>query len=106
VTLSALLTHIRQGTMVRVHSLRRGAAEAIEAVALGDRRSSWVIGRAIEEIELPPATTIGGIVRGEKLLIAHHDVVIEPNDHLILFLTDKRQLRAVERLFRADATVL
>jgi trk system potassium uptake protein TrkA len=106
VTLSALLTHIRQGTMVRVHSLRRGAAEAIEAVALGDRRSSRVIGRAIEEIELPPATTIGGIVRGEKLLIAHHDVVIEPNDHLILFLTDKRQLRAVERLFRADATVL
>jgi trk system potassium uptake protein TrkA len=106
VTLSALLTHIRQGTMVRVHSLRRGAAEAIEAVALGDRRSSRVIGRSIEEIELPPATTIGGIVRGEKLLIAHHDVVIEPNDHLILFLTDKRQLRAVERMFRADATVL
>jgi trk system potassium uptake protein TrkA len=106
VTLSALLTHIRQGTMVRVHSLRRGAAEAIEAVALGDRRSSRVIGRSIEEIELPPSTTIGGIVRGEKLLIAHHDVVIEPNDHLILFLTDKRQLRAVERLFRADATVI
>ena len=65
-----------------------------------------MIGRAVEEIELPPGTTIGGIVRGEQLLIAHHDVVIEPNDHVILFLVDKRQLRQVENLFRVDATLL
>ena len=106
VTLSALLTHIRQGTMVRVHSLRRGAAEAIEAIALGDRRTSKVIGRAVEELELPRGTTIGGIVRGDQLLIAHHDVVVEPNDHLILFMVDKTQSRAVELLFRADLTLI
>lgn len=104
VTLGALLTWIRQGTMVRVHSLRRGMAEAIEAVAVGDRRTSRVIGRALDELELPSAATIGGIVRGDKLLIAHHDVVIEPNDHVIVFLVDKRQLGRVEALFRADAT--
>jgi trk system potassium uptake protein TrkA len=104
VTLGALLTYIRQGTMVRVHSLRRGMAEAIEAVAVGDRRTSKVIGRALDDLELPSAATIGGIVRGEKLLIAHHDVVVEPNDHVIVFLMDKRQLPQVEALFRADAT--
>lgn len=104
VTLGALLTSIRQGTMVRVHSLRRGAAEAIEAVAVGDRRTSKVVGRALEELELPSAATIGGIVRGEKLLIAHHDVIVEPEDHVIVFLMDKRQLPQVEALFRADAT--
>ena len=104
VTLGALLTYIRQGTMVRVHSLRRGMAEAIEAVAIGDRRTSKVVGRALEELELPSAATIGGIVRGEKLLIAHHDVIIEPDDHVIVFLMDKRQLPQVEALFRADAT--
>jgi trk system potassium uptake protein TrkA len=104
VTLGALLTYIRQGTMVRVHSLRRGMAEAIEAVAVGDRRTSKVVGRALDELELPPAATIGGIVRGEKLLIAHHDVIIEANDHVIVFLMDKRQLPQVEALFRADAT--
>jgi len=104
VTLGALLTYIRQGTMVRVHSLRRGMAEAIEAVAIGDRRTSRVIGRALEELELPSAATIGGIVRGEKLLIAHHDVIIEANDHVIVFLMDKRQLPQVEALFRTDAT--
>jgi trk system potassium uptake protein TrkA len=103
VTLSALLTHIRQGTMVRVHSLRRGAAEAIEAVAIGDRRTSRVVGRAVEELELPPGTTIGGIVRGEKLLIAHHDLVIESGDHVILFVMDKRQLPQVNLLFQPEA---
>jgi trk system potassium uptake protein len=104
VTLGALLTSIRQGTMVRVHSLRRGMAEAIEAVAIGDRRTSRVIGRGLDELDLPSAATIGGVVRGEKLLIAHHDVIIEPNDHVIIFLVDKRQLPQVEALFRADAT--
>ena len=39
-------------------------------------------------------------------MIAHHDVIIEPNDHLILFRVDKRQLRHVEQMFRADATAI
>ncbi|MEZ5544003.1 MAG: Trk system potassium transporter TrkA [Lysobacteraceae bacterium] len=104
ITLGALLTYIRSGTMVRVHSLRRGLAEAIEAVAVGDSRTSKVIGRGLEEIELPEAAVIVGVVRGEKLLIAHHDIVVEPNDHLIVFLLDKRQLPKVEAVFRAGAT--
>lgn len=103
VTIGALLTHIRRGNMVRVHSLRRGAAEAIEAVALGDKRSSKVVGRAIEEIDLPPGTTIPAIVRGEDVIIAHHDTVIEEQDHIILFVPDKRQIAAVERLFQVSA---
>ncbi len=101
VTLSALLAHIREGAPARVYSLRRGAAEAIEAVVRGDRRTSRVIGRSLEELDLPEATTIGGIVRGDKLLIAHHDVVIEPGDHVILFVMDKRQMPQVDALFQA-----
>jgi trk system potassium uptake protein TrkA len=103
VTIGALLTHIRRGNMVRVHSLRRGAAEAIEAVALGDKRSSKVVGRAIEEIALPEGTTIPAIVRGEEVIIAHHDTVIQEHDHVILFVPDKRQIAAVERLFQVSA---
>src|SRR5690606_35401399 len=82
VTLGALLAHIREGALVRVHSLRRGAAEAVETVAVGNRRTSRLVGRSLDELELPEAATIGGIVRGEQLLIAHHDVVIEPDDHV------------------------
>ncbi|HPA02263.1 MAG TPA: Trk system potassium transporter TrkA [Chiayiivirga sp.] len=106
VTLGALLTHVRAGTMVRVHSLRRGLAEAIEAVAVGNSRTSRVIGRALGELDLPGSANVVGVIRGERLLIAHRDVVVESNDHLIVFLLDKRDLPRVEAVFRAGATWL
>lgn len=106
ITIGALLTHIRRGNMERVHSLRQGAAEAIEAVALGDKRSSQVVGRAVEDIELPPGTTIPALVRGDDVIIAHHDAVVRENDHIILFVPDKRQIPAVERLFQVKATFI
>jgi trk system potassium uptake protein TrkA len=106
VTIGALLTHIRRGNMARVHSLRRGAAEAIEAVALGDKRSSRVVGRAIEDVNLPAGTTIPAIVRGDDVIIAHHDTVILEHDHVLLFVPDKRQIAAVERLFQVGATFI
>jgi len=99
-TIGSLLAHLRRGDIVAVHALRRGAAEAIEAVAHGDRHTSRVVGRAIEDIGLPSGTNIGAIVRGGDVLIAHHDTVIEPEDHVILFVADKRHLREVERLFQ------
>jgi trk system potassium uptake protein TrkA len=104
VTIGALLAHIRRGDVVAVHALRRGSAEAIEAIAHGDNTSSKVIGRSIDQIKLPAGTTIGAIVRDEQVIIAHHDTVIEPEDHVILFLTDKRKIRDVEKLFQVGVT--
>lgn len=105
-TIGSLLTHIRRGDVVMVHSLRRGAAEAIEAVAHGDTASSKVVGRTIEDINLPKGTSIGAIVRGDQVLIAHHDTVIQSEDHVILFLVDKRQIPEVESLFQVSVTFL
>jgi trk system potassium uptake protein TrkA len=105
-TMGTLLAHVRRGDVVVVHSLRRGAAEAIEAVAHGDPKTSKVVGRRIDEIDLPPGTTIGAMVRGEDVLIAHHDTVIEANDHVILFLVDKRRVPEVERLFQVGVTFI
>ncbi len=105
-TIGTLLTRVRRGDVVQVHSLRRGAAEAIEAIAHGDRSSSKVVGRAIEEIKLPKGTTIGAIVRNEQVLIAHHDTMIESEDHVILFVVDKRRIREVEKLFQVGVTFL
>lgn len=106
VTIGALLTHIRRGNMERVHSLRQGAAEAIEAIALGDKRSSQVVGRRVDQIDLPENTTIPALVRGDDVIIAHHDTVVQGNDHVILFVPDKRDIPAVERLFQVEATFL
>ncbi|HEY0974577.1 MAG TPA: Trk system potassium transporter TrkA [Solimonas sp.] len=105
-TVSALLSRVRRGDMVKVHSLRRGAAEAIEAIAHGDAGSSRVVGRKLEDIKLPPGSTIGAIVRGDEVIIAHHDTVIEAEDHVILFLVDKKRVKDVEQLFQVGLSFL
>jgi trk system potassium uptake protein TrkA len=99
-TIGSLLTHLRRGDVVNVHSLRRGAAEAMEAIAHGDKNTSKVVGRALEDIALPKDTTIGAILRKDQVLIAHDDLVIQTDDHVILFLVDKSRIAEVERLFQ------
>ncbi len=106
VTIGALLTHVRRGDVVAVHSLRRGAAEAIEAVAHGDSRTSKVVGRRIDEINLPEGAAIGALVRGDEVLMAHHDIIIEAEDHLILFLLNKKKIHEVEKLFQVGVTFI
>lgn len=113
-TIGSLLTHVRRGDIVNVHSLRRGAAEAIEVIAHGDSKSSKVVGRAVEDIDLPDGATIGAIVRAKKnaagevedyqVLIAHDDTRIESGDHVIVFLVDRRYTRDIERLFQVGFT--
>jgi trk system potassium uptake protein TrkA len=102
-TISALLTHVRRGDIVNVHSLRRGAAEAIEAIAHGDESTSKVVGKQIQNIKLPPGTTIGAVVRKDEVIIAHSDTVIKADDHVILFLVDKKFIWDVEKLFQPSA---
>jgi trk system potassium uptake protein TrkA len=99
VTIGSLLAHVRRGDVVRVHSLRRGAAEALEVIVHGVQGEGRVIGKRIENIPLPEGTTIAAIARGDQVLIAHHDTIIQRDDHVILFLTDRRHVEAVERLF-------
>jgi trk system potassium uptake protein TrkA len=100
ITIGTLLALARQGDMVKVHSLRRGRAEAIEAIAHGTAENSRVVGRRIDQIPLPPGTSINVIVRDDNVMGAHHDTVVRADDHVILFLNDRRQVDQVERLFQ------
>ena len=104
VTIGSLLAHVRRGDVVRVHSLRRGAAEAIEAVAHGGADESKVVGRKIEDLNLPRGTSIVTIVRGDEVMMAHHDTVIETDDHVILFMTDRRKIDKIEDLFQVGVS--
>ena len=123
VSIGTLLTHVRRGDVARVHSLRRGAAEALELVAHGDRKNSKVVGRRIDEIEMPRGAIIAALVRRrekplviyvddqpvevyDRVLMAHHDTAIEPDDHVIVFCTSKRLIPKVERLFQVAATFI
>jgi trk system potassium uptake protein TrkA len=107
-----LLAHVRRGDVAAVYSLRRGASEVLEVIARGDRKSSKVVGRRIEQIPLPTGAVIGAIVRdvqvGEgaarkEVVIPHHDTEICADDHVIVFVPRKRMLRQVEKLFQVGA---
>ncbi len=104
VTIGSLLAHVRRGDVVKVHSLRRGAAEAIEAIAHGSKEESQVVDRKIEDIELPKGAAIVALVRNEQVIIAHHDTVIETDDHVILFMTDRRKVEHIEKLFQVGVS--
>jgi trk system potassium uptake protein len=131
VTIGSLLAYVRQGDVVVVHSLRRGAAEALELVAHGDASSSHVVGKKIEDIKLPKGATIGALVRNlppsdayrvdlpeteknnisdqwsqAQVIVAHHDTVIEQNDHVIMFVVNKKMIRQVEKLFQVNVAFL
>ena len=100
ITIGALLAHVRGGDVVSVHSLRKGAAEVVEVIAHGDKDNSRVVGRQRIDLKLPPGVTIGAIVRDEEVIMPHNDTIIEENDHVIIFLADKRYVSAVEKIFQ------
>jgi trk system potassium uptake protein TrkA len=102
VTIGSLLAYVRQGDVAAVHSLRRGAAEALELVVHGDSQSSRVAGRLIGEIDLPKGATIGAIVRGDQVIMGHRDVLIEAEDHVIVFVINKAMVKKVEKLFQVS----
>ena len=104
VTIGSLLAHVRRGDVVKVHSLRRGAAEAIEAVAHGTPDNSKVVGRRIEDIPIPRGTNIAALVRDDQVIFAHHDTQVEADDHVILFMTDRRRIEDVEELFQVGVS--
>lgn len=99
-TISALLGHVRKADIINVSSLRKGVAEAIEAIAHGDENTSKVVGRKISEIKLPPGTIIGAIVRDDEVIIANSYHIIEQDDHIIMFITDKKHVPEVEKIFQ------
>lgn len=121
--LGELLAYVRQGDVQAVHSLRRGVAEALEIVARGDRRTSRVVGRRICDIPLPKGAQFGLVMRGlpaigegtpptgaappptpARVLIARGDTVIESDDHVVIFVPRRAQVRDVEKLFRVGVT--
>tara|TARA_R110000868_G_scaffold158036_3_gene385829 strand:+ start:84458 stop:85834 length:1377 start_codon:yes stop_codon:yes gene_type:complete len=105
-TIGSILRYIRAGDVANVYSLRRDAAEAIEVVAHGDEKTSKVVGRAVGDLKLPEGTNIGAIVRGDEVIIGHHDSIIEAGDHVLLFVLDKKRVKDIERLFQVSATFL
>ncbi len=99
ITTSGILAHIRRGDTMMVHSLRQGKSEAIEVVVHGDKNHSDVVGKTVEEINLPDGVVIGSVVRDDEVIMGSRKLVIEEGDHVLLVLTDVNKIHEVEELF-------
>ncbi len=99
ITASGILAHIRKGDTMAVHSLRQGKSEAIEIIVHGDREHSDVVGRTVEEINLPAGVVVGSVVRDNEVIMGSRTLVIEEGDHVLLVLTDVDRIHTVEALF-------
>lgn len=97
-TISELLSHIRQSGIAKVVSLRQGTSEVIEIIAHGDNKTSKLVGRTINEIRLPAGATIGAVIREDDVIISQNDFTIADNDHLIVFLPDRKVINEIEKL--------
>ena len=102
VTMGAILPHVRRGDVVRAYSLRGGNAEALEAIVHGDRRSSKLVGRRIADLGLPPGASVVAVVRAGSVLLPDPEVVVANDDHLVIFIADKTQIGALERMLQVS----
>lgn len=115
VVLGDLMTQVRHGDVVAVHSLRHGVAEVIEIVVHGDLGTSKVVGRRLDQLQLPKGALVGAVLRpapqGQgrssarngalpafQVLLATH-TQIQAGDHVILLLADRKSVVQVEKLF-------
>jgi len=100
ITIGTFLSELAGDEVVKVHSLRRGAAEAIETIVKASTSGKEdVVGKELGNIKLPVGATIGAIIRKNKAKIAHDDVKVREHDHIIVFLTDKKILPQILEIF-------
>ena len=95
-TVSSILRYVRHGRIRAVYSIGDGEAEVIEAQVLG---TSAIAGRMVRDSELPEATIIGLIQKGDKVIVPKGDTRLAEGDVLTIFAM-RDQVAEVERLFQ------
>jgi len=100
ITIGSLLAAVRASDIVSVHQIARGDGEAMEIIVHGDSKTSKLVGKKISELKLPETIIIGAIVRDDKVILANNDVEINTNDHVILFVLDKKEIPKIEKMFQ------
>ncbi|MGR8978476.1 MAG: Trk system potassium transporter TrkA [Gammaproteobacteria bacterium] len=101
-TLGSILKHVRRGDVAQVSSLCGGTAEAIEAIAHQniEKDPNSVVGRRVDSIHFPPGIVMGALIRNQKVIPIHHDLVFEEGDHVVMFAMEKKLVSSIEKIFQ------
>jgi len=96
-TMGSLLTHIRKGSVLKVHSLMHGFLELLE-LEVRDKDNSTILGKNIEQINLPENTIVCCIIRNDDFIFDISNILLEQNDRLVC-LVNKKDIKQIEDLF-------
>ncbi len=103
-TIGMFLSHARHGGIVQVHSPQcSSSAEVIEVQANGDSESSKIVGRSVNAVAWPESIKVCALAQKKKLSLMPASDIIESGDHLILFVADKKHIRALKQLVQISA---
>jgi len=94
ITIGSILENLSDETQLKTYSFKR-KGEAVELIATSRNGYPGIVGKQIDQIELPKGCVIGAIFSENAIKIAHHDTKINENDHLITFIADKKNLEEV-----------
>jgi trk system potassium uptake protein TrkA len=82
----AILRHLRRGKVLSVAALKDEGAEVIEVEA---QETSALVGKPLAEVKLPAGVLVAAVVRGGEVLIPDGSTVVQPGDHMVIFLLRK-----------------
>lgn len=94
-TVSTILKHVREGNLQSLYPIVEGSVVVIEARA---KKTSHVIGLAIDDVTISSEITVIALVRGDTLHLLPTRLNISSNDKLII-ITRKESVHKVEKLF-------
>jgi trk system potassium uptake protein TrkA len=96
-TMGALLTHIRKGSILKAHSIMHGFVELLE-IEVRDNLDSKILGKNIEQINIPNNTILCCIIRNNDFIFNTSNILLEQNDRLVC-LVSKKDVKQIEDLF-------
>ena len=74
----------------------------MEIIVNGDSKTSKLVGKKISQLSLPESIVIGALVRGNDVLLANDDLVVETDDHVIIFVLQKKDISKIEKMFQVS----
>jgi trk system potassium uptake protein TrkA len=90
----AILRHLRRGKVLSVAALKDEGAEVIEVEA---QETSALVGKPLAEVKLPAGVLVAAVVHGGEVLIPDGSTVVQPGDHMVIFLL-RKVLSKLEKL--------
>ena len=78
------------------------SAEAIEGIIHKNKFTEEFFNKPISELPLPDGCVIAAVIRGDEVYMHSKDLLLKPNDKIIVFILGKTDKEKIENLFLTD----